>query len=60
MGNTSLQPEPELPIASATRKLPVPIQLRGTTPTDVVPAEYYVEELWGAALDNLWNTLDVA
>ena len=28
----------------------MPIRLCGTTPTDVVPAEYYVEELW-AALD---------
>ena len=50
MGNTSLQPEPEIPVANATRKLPVLIRLCGTTPIDVVLAEYYVEELW-AALD---------
>ena len=45
MGNTSLQPEPEIPVANATGKLPVPIRLCGTTPIGVVPAEYYVEEL---------------
>ena len=50
MGNIALQPGRELPVVSAARKLPVPIQLWGTMPTDVVPAECYVEQLW-AALD---------
>ena len=52
MVNLSSQPEPELPVASVARRMPVPVQLRGTTSIDVVPAEYYVEELW-AALDKL-------
>ena len=50
MGNISLQPEPEPPVTNAEKKLPVPIRLCNTTPIDVVPAVYYVEEPW-AALD---------
>ena len=45
MGNISLQPEPQSPDAALPQKLKVPIHLCGTIPTDVVPAEYYVEEL---------------
>ena len=52
MANTSLQPKLELPFAHATRTLQMPIRLCGTTPTDVVPTKYYVEELW-AALDKM-------
>ena len=50
LGNISLQPEPKLPATTSPQKLKVPIQLCDTTPTDVVLAEYFVEELW-AALD---------
>ena len=50
MGNTPLQPEPQSSDTTLLQKLKVPIRLCGTTPIDVVPAEYYVEELW-AALD---------
>ena len=50
MGDLSLQPDPELPVANVTRRLPVLVQLCGTTSIDVALAEYYVEELW-AALD---------
>ena len=45
-----MQPEPELPATISPKRLKVPIRLCDTTPTDVVPAEHYVEELW-AALD---------
>ena len=48
MGNTSLQPEPQSQDTSLPEKQRVPIRLCGTTPKDVVPAEYYVEELWAA------------
>ena len=50
MGNTSLQPVPQSPDTTPPPKSRVPIKLCRTTPTDVVPAEHYVEELW-AALD---------
>ena len=39
-----------LPACRSLDGEPVPIRLCETTPTDVVPAEYSVEELW-AALD---------
>ena len=48
MGNISLQPEPQSPDTASPQKLKVPIHLCDTTPTDVVPAEYYLEELWVA------------
>ena len=45
-----MQPEPQSPDTALPQKLKALIHLCETIPTDVVPAEYYVEELW-AALD---------
>ena len=50
MGSTSSQPESQPPAVSQPQKPWEPIQLCGTLPTTVVPAERYVEQLW-AALD---------
>ena len=50
MGSTSSQPESQPSDGSQPRKPWKPIQLCGTLPTLVVPAEHYVEQLW-AALD---------
>ena len=44
MGTTSSQPESQPPAASQLQKPWEPIRLRGTLPTNVVPAERYVEQ----------------
>ena len=55
MGNTSLQPErPAQP--SAVQKQMVPLELCGTKPMDVVPAEHYFKQL-GKRWIVLWNIL---
>ena len=50
MGSTSSQPEPQHPTASQPQRQWEPIRLCGALPTEVVPAERYVQQLW-AALD---------
>ena len=55
MGSRSSQPELSAQ-PSVEKKESVPFSIPGTKPTDVVPAEHYLEELWRALDQTLENS----
>ena len=60
MGNFSSQPGPELPVTSEKRRLPVPVPvpLRGTTPTCCPLSVMW--KIYGLNWTRRWSILEVA